>query len=270
MTDFHLHSTFSPDGRSSMADMARAETERGIKHICFTDHVENCNASEPLGFEPGDFSEIRDAYFASIAETRELFRGEIEISAGIELGGINHDLETAAAITDNGDLDFVIGSVHNNRGKADFYFIPYESREECSELLRDYLLENIEIAKSGLCDVVAHIGYPLNCMLERGFALDLSEHTDIVRELVSELVERGVGMELNVSGFRRKINDSAPSMWILKLYRELGGEIITVGSDGHDVSQAGLFVDRGFSMLREAGFKYVTVFEKRKPRFIKI
>ena len=132
------------------------------------------------------------------------------------------------------------------------------------------MTEHFELVKCGCCDVVGHIGYPLNHMLECGFKISLFDYYDRMRELLRKIAESGIGIEVNTSGLRRRINETAPAPGFVKLYRELGGEIITVGSDGHDTTQAGFGLEQGFEILREAGFKYVTVFDKRKPEFIKI
>ena len=271
-TDYHLHSEFSEDCKTPMEDMARAAFERGASEICFTDHVDDCCGGDPIKFEIGDFFASRAGYLEEISRVAEAFRGRMAVKCGIELGGGNHDPELARRIAGTEGLDFVIGSVHNLRGMEDLYNLKYEDEAHCREVMKLYLLENMELAGCGCCDVIGHIGFAEKYMFERGFSAGVWDCRDELMALLRKAVENGVGIEINTSGFRRRIRDAAPSLKTVRLYRELGGEIITVGSDGHNVRQAGedSYIEKGFQILREAGFEYLTVFRERKPEFIKI
>lgn len=268
LTDFHVHSTISNDAENSMSEMAEASINAGINALCFTDH---CDIShyETGKFDPGCF----DAWSAAIPQfdkTCEMFGDRIDLHLGIELGDAVHAPEFAVGIAEREALDFIIGSVHSISGMPDFSQLKYESREQCMELLARYIGEHFETTELGCFDVLGHIGYPCRYMKMQGFDMDLSGFTDELAELFKRLIPTGRGIELNTSGLRRIIGDTVPSQPILKLYRELGGEIITVGSDAHRISDAGDRISDGYEILRQSGFKYVTVLEKRQPGFIKL
>lgn len=269
LTDYHIHTEFSDDSTAPIEGMVRAEIEKGMTHICFTDHVEDCCHDDPVSYEVDAFSNVRDDFFAAASQMREKYKNVLDIRTGIELGGANHDVNCAKEILAPGGLDFIIGSVHNLRREKDFFAIRYKSLEECREIVRRYLIENIEMAETGLCDVLGHLGFPNKFMFEQGFDVKLTEFPDELKCLFKMLAEKGMGIEINTSGLRRKIMDSAPDLSVVKLYRELGGEIITVGSDAHREEHAGYGIDYGFEILRQAGFKYITVFEERKPKLLK-
>ena len=271
LADYHMHSSASFDAEDTMAAMALASVARGMTHICFTDHIDLDY------YETGEFDEkywdkwpeILKQYDAS----RRICPPDLDMRLGIELSVPHHYTEIAEECAAHEDLDFIIGSIHNNRHTPDFYGLKYESREHCVSLLREYFTGHMELAKYDFFDVVAHIGYTRRYMLQAGYDIRIDTKTfgDELEALFKLLIERGRGIEVNCSGFRHPgIAGPIPSFDVIKLYRELGGEIITVGSDAHRVEDAGSFVEAGTQLLCDAGFKYVTLFEKRKPIFTKI
>ena len=93
---------------------------------------------------------------------------------------------------------------------------------------------------------------------------------DILDKILETLIDKEKGIEINTGGLAKGLKEANPCMGILKRYRELGGEIITVGSDAHDTLRIADRFDRAAEMLLECGFKYYTVFEKRMPEFKRI
>jgi len=271
LTDFHIHSTASYDAHDSMRDMALASYERGVRIICFTDHVDlddyHNGRSDPHAFD--NYPEMLRQY----AETASAIPRDMELLHGIELGEANHDPERAAALAASPELDFVIGSLHNLRNTMDFAVMRYISMADCRHYLDRYVEELIELSAISCYDVMAHIGYTRRYMLRDGFdlALTMKDHGDGLDTIFRNLIHSGLGIELNCSGLRNPgINATFPNKAILRRYRELGGEIITVGSDAHCVKDASVGNDRGYELLKEAGFEYFTVFRQRKPEFIKL
>jgi histidinol-phosphatase (PHP family) len=254
-----------------MSDMALASYEAGVKQVCFTDHcdLDHYSTGKP-DYNCFDYWPLALGQYMEAVGKAE---GKIDIRLGIELGAPNHDPQRASKIASTPDFDFVIGSLHNLRDTKDFYCLQYESEEHCHRLLDNYLTELIEIANMDTFDVLAHIGYTDRYMMTAGFDahLDLNRYGDNLRVLLCTLIEHGHGIELNCSGWRHpKISGPIPNIQILKLYRELGGEIITIGSDAHMVSQAGSYLSRGLELLESIGFKYVATYFKRTAKFVKI
>lgn len=271
LTDFHIHSSASADAADSMLDMGLASAERGIRHLCFTDHVDLDY------YETGEFN---PDYFSMWPEMQRQYQelllhkpAALETGLGIELSACNHYPRLARETARTPELDFVIASVHNLYNTKDFFCIDYQSREQCQALTVKYLEENIETAGLDCFDVLGHIGYTKRYMLRAGFdvGVELPLHREPLTRLFEILIRKGKGIELNISGLRnRKIAEPFPALPILKLYRQLGGEIVTVGTDAHRVSDAGRCVERGYELLIQAGFKYVTIYKKRKPQFVSI
>lgn len=269
--DCHIHSTCSTDGRNTMEEMALASFKNGVGYICFTDHCDIDDYMTGLPIE-GSYDH-REKTIRMFDEAVKKAPSGLQLHLGMELGAGNHDLERAREIAASPELDFVLGSLHNLKGKKDFYEYSYESEAQCHELMDEYATELIELAGMDFFDTMAHIGYTIRYMRRDGFdvSFNLENYGDKIEVLLKTLIQNGRGLEINCSGCgRERIGGPMPEVEVLRLYRQLGGEIITIGSDAHSVSRAASGLKQGFDILKELGYKYITVFEKRKPRFIKI
>lgn len=270
LTDYHIHSKCSSDGHNTMLEMALASHSKGVDMLCFTDH---CDIDFQTGEPNPDCFGHREKTMKMFEEARAGAPAGLTILLGMELGEGNHDEPRASKIAASPELDFVLGSIHNLRGKQDFFDTKYSSEVFCRKLMDEYMDELIELSMVDCFDTMAHIGYPLRYTRKAGFNVEINvkSYGEKLAELMKNLIDRGKGIEINCAGFRNPlVGGTIPTLDVLKLYRDLGGEIITVGSDAHAVNQAGTGLAEGFDILRDLGYKYVTVFEKRKPRFIEI
>ena len=207
----------------------------------------------------------------------------IDIKLGLELGEGNHDPARAKRVYAMPEYDFILGSLHNLRDEQDFYYIKYESYDQCWELYDRYLDELIELAGINCFDCMAHIGYCLRYMHRQGFDAEITmeRYGGKLDTLLRMLIENGKGIELNVADLVPGGHDApgehdepllkpVPSIEILRRYRELGGDIITVGSDAHSVKAAGAGLREGYQLLSDIGFRYVAVYKRHKPEFKRI
>lgn len=271
LADYHMHSSVSHDSRAPMQSMAEAAISRGMSQICFTEHVdiETCY-QDHVDFTPDYFDRIRANLFSTYNETCKQMQDRIDIRVGIELGAINHHPETARSIYSASGLDVVIGSIHNLRDITDFIFLKYESDEQCQRLAEIYAAEYYEIAGCRACDILGHIGYIQRYMHRQGRSADMSACASQLREVFRRAVENSIAIEVNTSGMRDGTGCFFPSLDLLKLYRECGGELITAGSDSHRPEDAGAGIFEAYQLIREAGFKYVATYKKHKPQMISL
>ena len=116
-------------------------------------------------------------------------------------------------------------------------------------------------------DVYGHLDYAVRYCPDKNFVYRFDDYRDIFEVLLNRLIENGKGIEINTSGIA-KIGYPHPHIDALKLYKQLGGEIITVGSDAHKKENIGTGFDVAENILKELGFRYYTVFKERKPEFI--
>lgn len=275
LADYHVHSTCSFDAKNRMADMAAAAFERGVTEICFTDHSD-FDIPETMQLGPDNFTLPRQQAHQYI-ETLEKAPEGMFITLGLELGEANHDPARGKRVYAMPEYDFILGSLHNLRDMQDFYYLKYTSVEQCDELYEKYLEELIELANIGCFDVMAHIGYCLRYMHAQGIDAELTmeRNGDGIDTLLRALIENGKGIELNCAdlvpgGRDNPLLVAFPSLPILRRYRELGGDIVTVGSDAHTTRAAGLGIAEGCELLRDNGFRYVTTYKKHKPEFKRI
>lgn len=258
--DYHTHSRFSPDGADDILALGLAAKAAGLREIAVTDH---CDL--PRGFD------ARGHHAASMEARAALEREGVKLVYGVELGEATHDLEQALAVVRDNPFDFILGSYHQLKDERDFYFFDFSktSPDDVHALIDRYLDELLELVGTGCLDVLGHLTYPLR-YTERNPALagvSFALHKERTSAVYRALIEDGKGIELNVSGLWRGKGLPMPDLELLKLYRALGGEIITVGSDAHTAADVGRGLADGYALLREAGFRHVAAYEERKVRF---
>jgi len=262
LVDYHTHSHNSFDGYLPVDVIAQLAITRGIKELCITDHYECSDLHTPM--EP-TFKKSR----FEILEAREKYGDKIKLLYGIELGQMHFEPELCKEFISKNDFDFIIGSMHNLRGDRDIYYVQFD-KFNSPKILEEYLLELLELSKSADYNVIGHITYPMRYIVRDGEYIDIANYRDIIDEILKAVISRGRGIEVNASGLVHLLGDTIPPYSIVKRYRELGGEIITVGSDAHRQKNVGWHIDDAMEMIKRAGFEYITTFEKRKPSFIKI
>ncbi len=261
LADSHTHTSFSFDSQTPAEKMVQRAAELGIKHYTITDHLE-------INMEETHDSAQKGAKI--FPEIKEKYKDKINLHFGIELGQALHDKELSEKILSDYDFDFVIGSLHNLKGEEDFYFLDY-TRLDCDELLRRYFSELLELARWDGFDVLGHITYPLRYICGKyGIEIDMKKYSDAVDEVFKTVINNGKGIEINSSGLFTEIKKTSPDLPLVKRYRELGGKIITVGSDAHTQDRVGAGIRDAIETARAAGFNEICYYEKRKPIFINI
>jgi histidinol-phosphatase (PHP family) len=217
----------------------------------------------------GELFEMKvDELYEELAAVRERYAGLVKVIIGTELGQPQVNPAAAKAFLAEHPLDFVIGSVHNMENDLDVYYYDFDQVDGAA-LFDHYLDWLIQMACTCDFDVVGHITYPLRYLFERkGERISLRPFEEKLRHLFKILIQSGRGIELNTSGMTRLMQETLPPFSVVRLYRECGGEIITIGSDAHTRRQIGIYSRRAPDLLKAAGFRYQTVYEERRPFFI--
>lgn len=270
LTDYHVHSDVSQDSKASMYDMAVAEAKMGIEQMCFTNHCDMCDW-RTYEFNPLCLTRVPETFEKFEAMCSEHGVLPLDIRLGLELGEPLFDTERAKAIAASPGLDMVMGSLHILQDYGDLWNVRFESAGQCREIFEAYIDELIKMAELDFFDVMAHIGYGRRYMWQQGFdeELSIARYGDKIRHLLRLLIDNGRGIEINCSGIRDGCGPF-PQPEILRLYRDMGGEIITVGSDAHRPDDAAKCIREGYEVLRECGFRYIATFRQRKCEFVKI
>ena len=265
--DCHIHSTFSPDGHASLEEIIESAYNCGLSEITVTEHCE-CNNNEALPPEEEPWPMLD---FENYAKTLEALREKapLKVNIGLELGQATQGLEVARQALSAYDWDFVIGSLHNVVNEYDFCYIKYGG-VDLKKLFAEYFEQLYDTAKLDNFCVLGHLYYPVRYIYRQGLTLDISPYDEMIAEIFGLIIRNGKGIEINTSGLFSEFGGLIPELKYAKMYRDLGGEIVTVGSDAHYAERVGRGVDEAYAMLKEAGFKAVTVFRKKKPEFITI
>lgn len=263
--DMHMHSHFSGDSQADSYTIVQKACELGLKGICFTDHLD-IDYKE----EPGLFDLDIAAYRKEILSVKETFKDKLDIGWGIELGLQPYLENENQKILTNYPFDFVIGSTHVVKQVDIYYPNFYDGRKE-EDCYREYFEETLKNAQSSVdFDVYGHLDYVVRYGPNKNKYYSYEKYADVLDEILRTIIEKGKGIELNTAGFKYGLGHAHPIIPVLKRYKELGGEIITLGSDGHAPEQIAWDFDKVPSILKEAGFEYFTVFHNRKPEFHKI
>ncbi len=264
LTDDHIHTRFSFDGKAEPEAVCDQAIRLGLSEITITDHMD-IYSDKPYGH-------ILDcpAWYEALHQVKERYEGRLKVHIGIELGQPQINPDQAKTFLKAYPVDFIIGSVHNIEDDLDIYYCDYNTLD-CPAFYAHYIQWLFELARDYDYDVLGHVTYPSRYMFEQtGKRPDMGMFFEEFRRLFKVVIERGKGIELNLSGLVRKRGIPMPEEDLLKLYRQCGGEIITIGSDAHVADQVGTISKTGQEMLKAAGFSYVTWFEDRVPHFEKI
>ncbi len=278
LIDCHTHTQFSMDSEADINAMIKKAKELNLVAYAITDHCE-CNCWYPKehyeNTELFDYFNYKDDFEASLSAVTELKEkySDFNLICGTELGQPLADLEIAEKCIADSRLDFVISSVHQIKDEKDFFYINYYhmSTAEINNLLERYFSEVYELCKWGKFDVLGHLTYCLRYMkIRNGITPNMKLFDEIIAESLRTLADKGKGIEINTSGIRQGFGTTFPSLKYIKLFREFGGKIISIGSDAHKVRDLGANIAEGTELAKAAGFSEICYFKKRQPVFIKI
>ncbi len=277
--DCHTHTGISPDGIGIVAEHVQQASVLRIPVLAVTEHVEmNRFFSQGYyGMEPRNewevfcHMQVMEQAMENINASKEfaLLNG-VTLLAGMEMGQSNADFSLSEIVQRDRRLDFVIASLHELLEKPDFFCLDYDA-ENVPFLLETYFSQLYAICKWGKFDVLGHITYPLRYIVgEYGAVVDLHLYEEQIRCCLHAVIENGCGIELNTSGLRQKYGKPFPTMEYIKMYHDMGGKILTLGSDAHRKDDIGKGIEEGLKIAKEAGFSYLCYFKRREPVFISI
>lgn len=267
ISDFHLHTSHSGDSETPPRDQINQALSLGMKELGITDHHDHDTGS----FCDIDFELDMPSYLEDLARLRREYQDRIQVRTGIELG-LMCRLESYLrdfTVQYRDQLDFIIGSSHFARDMDPYYPEYWAGRTE-EEAIEEFLLLSLKRVKK-LCfsfDIYGHLDYVVRYAPHKTQHYKLRLFQDIIDETLKILIENGKGIECNTAGLKYGLGQPNPSWDILARYRELGGEILTVGSDAHKTPYLGFHFEECRQKLLALGYRYYTVFRSRKPVFL--
>lgn len=255
--DQHIHTEFSGDSDTPAESQIARAKELGMKHICFTDHHDYDVNSDI------DFNLDIPRYMDEMNILKQKHSGDIDISVGIELGLQSHIADYLEKLTDTYNFDFIIGSVHFVDGLDPYYDEYFDTHNgNAYERYFEVTLKRIERIKC--YDSLGHLDYIVRYGARHGLEYSYSKYADFIDAILTRLITDGKALECNSGALTRGLAEPNPCADVLRRYKELGGELVTIGSDAHSPEYVGSEFEKCGEILKECGFGYYAVYRNRK------
>lgn len=246
--DMHVHTISSPDADLPAEVLCALGRDTGLKRIGFVSHLD----LHPDDFCHGGFDE--GEYLSDLQKAEET--QQIEILRGLEIGEPHRFLGEASAMFSSGKYDFITGALHWLGSSMILDERPFLEQNPV-DLIRQYYEEILEMVLGGGFDILAHMGIFRRGMARAGLSCQLDETSlfpELLREVLTAVIKKGIAIEVNTAGLRRPEGTTYPAGRVLLLYRELGGRMVTIGSDTHRLENAFFGLPAGAKLLSECGF----------------
>ncbi len=267
MFDYHVHTNFSNDCTTPAREMLNTALAIGMEEIAITDHYDP-------GYTDPDFPFRLDMlpYHNMLAAVQKEYRGKINVKKGLELGIQRTELKVCQKAVREYSFDFIIASFHMSNGQLLHTYEFFQGRRD-SEIYRDFYTDMYNCLKEfkdysvvGHFNIVDRYLYGARPKAK----LNPPEAMSYIREILKMIIADGKGIELNTSSFRYRLPILTPAMEILQAYKELGGKIITLGSDAHTPFYLSDHFEYGCQLLESLGLQDICTFENKVPSFHRI
>ena len=268
--DFHIHTHHSGDSDAPMSDVCESAIQRGVSSICITEHMDFDYPVLPE--QPAGLFEVdTDAYREEFLQMKEIYAARLDMFWGIEIGMQPHITAKNSDYIKSYPFDFVIGSNHLCR-KADPYYASFYEGRSLSQAYEDFFsstLENIQLFED--FDVLGHLDYIVRYAPGKESGYNSADYADIIDEILRVLIDKGKGLDVNSKALYGNSNppfeNPNPCLKIIRRYKELGGRIITLGSDAHRPEDVAGAFERLTQMVKSCGFTSYCTFSDREPVF---
>lgn len=274
LSDYHVHTSFSDDSEELMENVVKEAISLKLDEICFTDHVDygikldrdesTDEAIKKNIVRRADFNVDYPAYFSEIKHLQQKYKDTITIKAGLEFGMQVGTIPQYQKLFDTYPLDFVILSCHQVENK-EFWSYDFQAGKTQDEYNEKYYQEILQCIKNYKdYSIIGHLD-----MIQRYNETihSFEKSKDIIKLILEHVIQEEKGIEINTSSFRYGLSDLMPSREILKLYYDMGGKIITIGSDCHKAKDLAEKMPYVKEELKKIGYKYHCTYDKMIPQF---
>ncbi len=279
LADYHVHSAYSDDSTYPMEQVVRDAIRINLDELCFTEHVDygiKPDWDQPAGARFEDGHPVTNcpypAYFGELERVRERYGTKIRIARGLELGVQTHTIPAYERLLERyvNQLDFTLLSIHQV-GDREFWNGAFQEGRTQEQFTMAYYEELLGVVERfhGY-SVIAHLDLIRRYDPTPGGPLPFSAVRDIVAEILSRVIADGHGIEVNTSGWRYGLDGPQPTDEVLLLYRDLGGRILTLGSDSHKPQHLGAYLRIAQDRLRALGFSQACTYEQGEPKFYEL
>lgn len=256
--DYHVHTHFSADSQEDVVHHIEKAISIGLEEICFCDHQDFHYPGTPFDLDV-------EAYYKEIQAYKEQYASQITIKWGIEVGLDCNYIKEINSLIESYPFDFVIGSIHVIKD-TEFYdpalFFLNKTKEQAHH---DFFQETLKAIRSFDCfHVLGHLDYIVRYGPYEDKTIQYDLHQDIIDEILKTLIEKQIGLEINLSGYKVHGTCGFPNFTILQRYYDLGGRILTTGSDSHVCDTLGYCLEDAHKKLQEIGFKEISTFKEKQ------
>ena len=257
LADYHVHTRFSFDSEETIGAIRKMAAARGLSEVCITDHFTVNPKDKSFGLYP--YREAYEEYLRDSAGAGPAVR------FGLEVGEGQYRRDTPGDFLAQAHYDFIIGSVHNIGDIT----IRQTIRERGVDYAFDaYYDEGLGLAEEGDYDVLGHLDLVNRYAWAEQGIYRLDAYTHQIEAILKAVIRRGRGIEINTSSLSKNCRQFMPNPWIVKRFKALGGQIVTLGSDAHSAARVGDGLSEAAALLRDCGFEALAAFEKRRPRLM--
>lgn len=275
--DYHVHTMYSDDSTVLMEDYVKKGIALGLDEICFCDHVDygiKRDWDDPRGVLYDEKRSVGEQAIANVdypkyvhdfVTLKEKYKDEITLKMGMEFGVQRHTIGQFQALFHRYSFDFIILSIHQVDDK-EFWTQDFQKGKTQEKYQREYYQALLNVIKEYRdYSVLGHLD--LIKRYDKCGAYPDEKIMDLVDEILKTVIHDNKGIEINTSSWQYSLLDTSPSKNILKRYLELGGKIITIGSDAHTTDRLADHQEEAKQILKEIGFKAFCTFENMKPTF---
>lgn len=260
LSDYHVHTSFSGDCKIEPEIQIKEAVSRGIRHLCFTDHIDYdyMDGEVIFEFDPND-------YFHRLKKLQDKYKEQIDLAIGVELGLQPYLSHRHHNLAFSYPFDFIIGSIHLVHSRDPYYPSYFEGRSEDEAYLEYFecILQNLNTYSN--FDTFGHLDYVVRYGPNQNHYYSYQKFKEIIDEILKVLVKNRIGLEINTGGYKYGLGAPNPSRDIILRYHELGGRIITFGSDAHEPQYLGYEFERAAQVARSCGFTSYYIFHNRQP-----
>ena len=282
--DSHLHSDFSTDSGEKQEKIIETAIKKGLKGLCFTDHMDLYFPIECSKKSGGDFTFDVDRYYELLTELKSRYSEKLDIRIGLEIGLRDESELRDKCISEYNEMtakypfDFIIGSTHCLEDIDPYWEEYWDGRTAEEGLDRYFDAIDKNVSDYDCFDSLGHLDYlvryvsPEACTsLKRLYGQKIynpADFKDYIDSILKKTIDRGKALEINTAGLKYGLGFAHPKKEILERYKELGGELITVGSDAHIADHLAYDFETVCEQLKDLGYKYYFIYKNRKPEGI--
>ena len=259
ISDFHTHTDFSSDSLQNPEELILHASKIGLKYLAITDHFDNGSA-----YVPKDKQLDLKKYYQTISSYVEFAKqNNVELAVGIEMGYVPDKNKQNADIINAYPFDYVINSVHEVNGVDCYFEEYYQGKERFESYIKYFQAVLSSLDAPYYYSSIGHIGYVIRKAPYKQVQYQYSEFGNILDKILIKIIKQDIILEVNssINGLDDKV---IPSLEVIKRYYELGGRLVTFGSDAHSILRLGEKKEHVCKLLKDIGFKSLALVKSRK------